>query len=400
MCALRRLDPERRLRLRSGRVRPAAQRPGRGARNTRRGVACATRAGVGCQRPPTRGDRSVEPMANVVRLLGAALTLVLVGCSAQAPPPAATTGPASASRAVAPAAAPAASQPKTVSEIALYEGADRQALLEAGARAEGRLMVYTSGVDTQIGPLIDGFSAKYPFIKVDRFRASNEELIPRILEEYRANRYDFDALETTTDSTSVLKEAGALQPFHSPELANYPKDAIDPDNMFAPVRESYVGLGYNPTLVKAEDAPKTFDDLLDPRWKSRMTIAGSSTGVRFVGNVLLTKGPDFLKQLGEQQIRVQSISGRALADLVIAGEVPLAPTIFDSHVSDSKGKGAPIQWLPLEPTVVNLGAVSIASKAPHPYAGMLFVDFLLSEEGQKLYKAAGYGSARTGMGGT
>jgi ABC-type Fe3+ transport system substrate-binding protein len=287
-----------------------------------------------------------------------------------------------------------------VSEIALYDGPDRQAILEAGARTEGKLMVYTSGVDTQIGPLIDGFSAKYPFVKVDRFRASNEELIPRILEEYRANRFDFDTLETTTDSTSLLKEANVLQSFRSPELANYPKDSIDPDSMFAPVRESYVGLGYNPTQVKTEDAPKSFDDLLDPRWKGRMTIAGSSTGVRFVGNVLLTKGPDFLKQLGEQQIRVQNISGRALADLVIAGEVPLSPTIFDSHVADSKGKGAPIEWLPLEPTVVNLGAVSIASHSPHPNAAMLFLDYTLSEEGQKLYKAAGYGSARNGMGGT
>ena len=339
-------------------------------------------------------------MANGVRLLGAALTLVLVGCSAQAPPPAATTGPASASRAVAPTAAPAASQPKTVSEIALYEGADRQALLEAGARADGRLMVYTSGVDTQIGPLINGFSGRYPFVKVDRFRASNEELIPRILEEYRAGRYDFDALETTTDSTSLLKEANALQPFRSPELTNYPKDSIDPDSMFAPVRESYVGLGYNPTLINADEAPKSMDDLLDPRWKGRMTIAGSATGVRFVGNIVLTKGQDFLKKLGEQQIRVQNISGRALADLVVAGEVPLAPTIFDSHVTDSKSKGAPIEWLPLEPTVVNLGAVAIASHSPHPNAAMLFLDYTLSEEGQKLYKGAGYGSARNGMGGT
>jgi iron(III) transport system substrate-binding protein len=255
-------------------------------------------------------------------------------------------------------------------------------------------------VDTARRPLTDAFVKKYPFIKVDVFRASNEELVPRMLEEFKANRNTFDVLETTSDSLDPLISTGVMQAYKSPEFAAYPPGSLDPKGFFAPVRESYVGLGYNTRLLTRAEVPKQLDDLMDPRWKGQMAIAGSSTGVRFVGNVLLTKGDAFLKQLGAQDIRVQKISGRALADLVIAGEVPLSPTIFDSHVAASKQQNAPIDWVPLEPTVVNLGVAAVAAKGPHPNAALLFADFLLSQDGQKIYMDYGYGSARNGMGST
>lgn len=291
--------------------------------------------------------------------------------------------------------------PKAVAEIAAYTGADRQQVLEAGARQEGKLMLYTSSVLTQaMGPLRDAFQVKYPFVKVDIFRQSNEVLVPRIMEEYQAGRHDFDVLETSIEAVQTIKEAGHLEKYVSSEFPKYPKASLDPDGYMAPIRESYAGLGYNTNLVKKEEIPKNLDDLLDPKWKGKMQIAGSATGVRFVGNVLLTKNEDFLRKLADQQIRVQNISGRALADLVIAGEVPLSPTIFDSHVDNSKQQGAPIEWWPLEPTVVNLGSISIAKNAPQPHAAMLFIDFALSQEGQEIHRKAGYGSAREGMGGT
>jgi iron(III) transport system substrate-binding protein len=290
-----------------------------------------------------------------------------------------------------------ANRPSSMAELAVYGGADRQQILEEGARKEGSLMLYTSSVDTARRPLTDAFVKKYPFIKVDVFRASNEELVPRMLEEFKANRNTFDVLETTSDALDPLISGGLMQVYKSPEFAAYPPGSLDLRGFFAPVRESYVGLGFNTNLLKREDVPKKLDDLVDPRWKGKMAIAGSSTGIRFVGNVLLTKGEDFLKQLTAQDVRVQKISGRALADLVIAGEVPLSPTIFDSHVAASKQQKAPIDWVPLEPTVVNLGVAGVAAKGPHPNAALLFADFLLSQEGQKIYADNGYGSARTGM---
>ena len=299
-----------------------------------------------------------------------------------------------------PTAAAVARPPATVEELAMYAGADRQQLLETGAAKEGQLMFYTSLLDAARGPLVEAFSKKYPSIRVEAYRASNEDLVPRIVEEYRANRFAFDVLETSADSLGTLKEEGVMARYRSPEMAQYPPESVDPDGYFAPTRESYAGLGFNTNLLKKEEVPKNLDDLLDPRWKGHMAIAGSSTGVRFVGNVILTKGEDFLKKLGAQDIRVQKISGRALADLVVAGEVPLSPTIFDSHVDASKQKGAPIGWVPLEPTVVNNDVIGLALKSPHPHAALLFIDFVLSEAGQKVFLDTGYASARKGIGGT
>jgi iron(III) transport system substrate-binding protein len=317
------------------------------------------------------------------------LALALAACGGAAPAAQPAQGSAS--------GAAASGKPTTMDQLAKYNGADRQQILEDGARKEGALQVYTSSVPTTIQPVVDGFTAKYPFIKVDVYRADNEQILQRITQEAQANKDAMDVLETTTDSLGALIKANLLQSYSSPEMSAYPKDSLQPDGYWGLVRESYVGLGYNTNLVIADQAPKTRDDLLDPKWKGKMTIAGSSTGVRFVGAILITKGEDFLKKLGQQQIRVQDMSGRALADLVVAGEVPLSPTIFDSHVMDSKSKGAPIEWNPLEPTVVNSGAVAVAHKAPHPNASLLFADFALSEAGQQIYIAHGYSSPRTGL---
>jgi iron(III) transport system substrate-binding protein len=328
-----------------------------------------------------------------LQLVASALlsALVAVACTAApAPPPTTAAAPKQAT----------AKRPSSLAELSVYDGPDRQQILEEGARKEGSLLLYTSSVDAARRPITEAFMRKYSFIKVDTFRASNEELLPRMLEEFKANRNTFDVIETTSDSLDPLISGGLLHTYKSPEFAAYPPGSLDPKGYFAPVRESYVGLGFNTKVLNRDEVPKTLDDLLDPRWKGKMAIAGSSTGIRFVGNVVLTSGVDFLKRLGAQDVRVQKISGRAMADLIIAGEVPLSPTIFDSHVAASKVQNAPIDWVPLEPTVVNLGVAGVAAKGPHPHAALLFTDFLLSQDGQKIYMDNGYGSARIGMGTT
>lgn len=299
----------------------------------------------------------------------------------------------------APAAAPASgAAPATVADIAQYSGADRQKVLEAGAKSEGVVSLYTSAVAPTMPLIIEAFQAKYPFLKVEMYRAENTELNQRFSQEEQAGKRILDVLETTTDGMTAFITNKWLQAYASPEAAVYPKEAVHPQGLWVPTRASYVGLGYNTKLVAKADAPKTFDDLLDPKWKGKMSIASSTTGVRFVGNILFTKGDDFLRKLGAQNVRLLNVSGRALADLVVAGEVPLSPTIFDSHVADSKSQGAPVEWVPLEPTVVNLGGAALSAKAPHPNASMLFIDFLLSERGQKIYSDHGYGSTRPGIG--
>jgi iron(III) transport system substrate-binding protein len=129
-----------------------------------------------------------------------------------------------------------------------------------------------------------------------------------------------------------------------------------------------------------------------------MAIAGTSTGVRWVGAVMITMGREFLNKLGAQDIKVQNISGAALAGLVVSGEVPLSPTIFDANVHTAKQKGAPIEWRPLEPVVTTVGYSALSAKAPHPHAALLFLDYLHSKEGQQMIMKGGLWSPREDIG--
>jgi iron(III) transport system substrate-binding protein len=291
---------------------------------------------------------------------------------------------------------PARAAPTTVAEIANYAGADRQQMLEAGARREASLMLYATG--TQIQPLVDRFMQKYPFIKVSMPRASSIDVTRKVIEEYAAGLYQVDAYELSSYGLVVPREEGLLQPFTSPELAAYAAGAIEPGRNWVSVRESYLGIGYNTQKISAADAPKSYQDLLDPRWKGKMAISGSlSTSANWVGGMLITLGRDYVQKLGRQDIRIYELTGRALANLMIAGEVPLSPTIYNSHVEASRAQGAPIAWNLPGPVPVTDTSTALALKAPHPHAAMLLIDFLLSEEGQAMYRDLGYAPSRTGM---
>ena len=294
------------------------------------------------------------------------------------------------------AALPALAAPKTVSEIANYAGADRQQVLEDGARREGALMLYATG--TQIQPLLDRFMQKYPFIKVSMPRASSIDVTRKVIEEYGAGLYQVDAYELSSYGLVVPRAEGLLQPFSSPELADYDQSTIEPAHNWVSVRESYLGIGYNTQKISAQDAPKSYQDLLDPRWKGKMAISGSlSTSANWVGAMVISLGADYVRKLGQQDIRIYELTGRALANLTISGEVPLSPTIYNSHVEASRALGAPIAWNVPGPVPVTDTSTALALKAPHPHAAMLLIDFLMSKEGQAIYRDLGYVPSRNGM---
>jgi iron(III) transport system substrate-binding protein len=293
-------------------------------------------------------------------------------------------------------ALPAQAAPVTVSEIANYAGADRQQVLEAGARREGTILLYATG--TQIQPLLDRFMQKYPFIKVAMPRAPSIDVTRKVIEEYSAGLYQVDAYELSSYGLVVPRAQGLLQPFASPELADYDPNTIEPGRNWVSVRESYLGIGYNTRKISQQDAPKSYQDLLDPRWKGKMAISGSlSTSANWVGGMVISLGVDYVRKLGQQDIRVYELSGRALANLTISGEVPLSPTIYNSHVEASRAQGAPIAWNVPGPVAVTDTSTALALKAPHPHAAMLLIDFLMSKEGQAMYRDLGYVPARNGM---
>jgi len=279
-------------------------------------------------------------------------------------------------------------KPSPAADIARYRGSDRAQRLLAGAKKEGRLVWYTSltgGPDKEVPA---AFEAKYPGVKVETYRGSSEDLVAKIVAENQARRPVADTLEGTLPLLKLMRDYNWLLPFSSPLLDNYPDDAKEPAQgklfLWASTRESFIGLAYNKTAVADRFIPKTYEGLLNPNLKGKIAFTTTDTGARVIGAILNLKGEEFINKLKTQDIALHAMSARALLDLVIAGEVGLSPSVFQSHALVSIAKGAPIGWIPMDVVPTNSGAAAIIAVTPHPHAALLFVDFLVSAEGQKV----------------
>jgi ABC-type Fe3+ transport system substrate-binding protein len=291
---------------------------------------------------------------------------------------------------------------RTVADIAQLASPDRQRILEDGAKAEGEVLLYTSLVVQQaVEPIKAGFERKYPFLKLAFVRANSAQLVQRVMAENRARANKSDVV--IAGAGPALAQTGFAQPFASPALAAYPKDHIGPNNVYAPTRFSYQGIGFNTRLVKPNEAPQTYQDLLDPKWRGKMVWSNSQdtgapffiTEVRqFMGE---DKALDYLKRLGRQKIAVQSASIRSVLDQVIAGEYAIGISMALHHIAISQSKGAPVGGTAPDPVMARAEYIALIKAAPHPYAAMLLVDFVLSEEGQRILANAQYFPAHPGV---
>jgi iron(III) transport system substrate-binding protein len=291
-----------------------------------------------------------------------------------------------------------AGKPTTIPEIALYQGVDREQMLIEGAKKEGLVTFYNS--NTWLSTVAEAFEKKYPFVKVSIWRSESTNLLKRILEEYASGRSLADVVESST-GMDIFQRKGILQEYFSPETAAYGDEAKAKGKngvYHLTDREIYISLGFNTKLVPLGDAPKNYKDLLNPKWKGKISLAGGATGPRWVGHVLNVMGRDYLEKMRGQDVKVQNISGAALAGLIVSGEVPLSPTIFDSNIFTAKKTGASVEWRPLEPVIASNGTSGMITNAPHPHAALLFLDYLHSREGQQVVMRGGLSSAREDIG--
>jgi iron(III) transport system substrate-binding protein len=293
----------------------------------------------------------------------------------------------------------AATAPMPMAQLALYQGADREKILVEGAKREGQFTLYTS--HTWFKTFVGEFEKKYPFVRASQWRNDSKNIIRKVLEEVKAGRILADIVETTADGMGLLKREGLFQEYYSPEARSYPNE-LKPKGktgfFYLPNRETYNSLGFNTHLIPPGIAPKTLRDLLDPRWKGKMAITSTTTGSRWIGNALETLGREFLDKLAEQDISVQDMAPASLINLVVSGEIPLSPTIFDANVTLAKQKGAPVEWRPLEPVVTTVGSAGLLARASNPHTALLFIDYLLSKEGQQLIMKGGLWSPREDVG--
>jgi iron(III) transport system substrate-binding protein len=256
---------------------------------------------------------------------------------------------------------------------------DRMERLITAAKKEGVLTFYTSISEKDLPPLIEPFEKKYG-IKVTAWRAAADKVLQRTIAETRAKKYEVDAIHAGSSDMEALSRENILQPVNSPvhkELVYVPSH-----REYAVTRLSVFVQAYNTNAVKKEDLPKSYHDLLDPKWKGKLGI--EYTDYEWFAYVAEQAGGT---QLFKDIVAKNGISVRKghtlLGNLVVAGEVPLALTIYDYHAAQEKRRGSPIDWIVIEPAVTRSNAVGITKTAPHPNAALLFYEYMLSSEAQR-----------------
>lgn len=268
--------------------------------------------------------------------------------------------------------------------------------LIAAAKKEGELTWYTTQIVNQFArPAADAFQKKYG-VRVNYIRADSNEVTLRLQNEGKAGRVMADVFDGT-GATAALKAANLVAKY-IPESANRLPDRYkDKDGYWVATNLYVLTPGFNTDLVKKGTQPRTFEDLLDPRWRGKIAWNSSVTpsgAAGFVGVVLAhmgqEKGLAYLRQLSGQKVVGLQVAARQVLDQVIAGEYAIALNIFNNHAVISAMKGAPSAWIPMEPALAVFSCLSLTAGAPRPNAGKLFIDFLMSEEGQKLYRDADY----------
>jgi len=294
------------------------------------------------------------------------------------------------------------SKPSSAADLASYTGSDRERLLVEGAKREGKVVWYTTLAAEQNKQIASAFETKYQGVKVETFRTGSSALAQRVLTEAKARRHLVDAIETTLPGLLTFRDNQLLLPYSSPHLAAYPEDSKEkgPKNLvyWTIDRESFIGFGYNKNFLAAADVPKNFDGLTRAVLRDNMGLSGDDTGARIVGAMVRVKGEGFVKRLKEQNIRMHMMAGSALTQLVAAGEIFASPSQFYSATNVAAKRGAPVAWVPMDLVVTNAGGAVVYANAPRPHAALLFADFLLSPEGQKLLEDLYFGSAQKDYG--
>jgi iron(III) transport system substrate-binding protein len=275
--------------------------------------------------------------------------------------------------------------------------AQERQLIEA-AKKEAKMVFYTS-VETEFArALTSGFEAKYPFIKTDIFRSTHEKVLSRMNVERKTGTYTADTVSVGEFETYHLQKMGFTAPYKSPSAAAYPEGFKDPNGYWTDLYDNLIVTAYNTTRVKRDEIPKRYEDLLHFRWKGRMVLDQNED--RWFANMLYLmgdkKGMDFMQALAKQEVAIRG--GRSMVtQLLGAGEYDLQIVAYWYRPYLMKKKGAPVDWVAMEPAIVATHPISVVKRAPHPNAAKLFIDFVLSEEGQKIFIQRGRESARTGL---
>jgi iron(III) transport system substrate-binding protein len=266
----------------------------------------------------------------------------------------------------------------------MYQGTDRTERLVEGAKKEGVLNLYTSMAEKDDRRLVDAFEKKYG-IKIKVWRSGKNIVLQRVITEARAGRYEADFVLNPAPEMEALVREKLLQPVNSPVQKDLIPAALPAHHQWTGMRVYLFIESYNTNKVRKDELPKTYADLLDPRWKGRIGIEAKQqewfyTLVQSMGE---EKGLKYFRDLVKNNQVTQVKGNSVLTNMVTSGEVPLAMGAYSYLAEQQREIGAPIDYIALAPTIAYTDGLGIPAKAPHPYAATLFYDFMFTD-GQKI----------------
>jgi iron(III) transport system substrate-binding protein len=271
-------------------------------------------------------------------------------------------------------------------------------IIEA-AKKEGEVHWWSTIAQDQSQKVVDEFMKLYPFIKANYWRSGSVGLHNKVMIEARAGRSSWDVVsQTSPEFIAELKVRKLIGSYDSPERRSFSADFKDKDGYWTGTYALPTGLGFNSQLAKREEVPRNYQELLSPKWKGRKISVDDESFELLIGLMQAwgrNAAVEYLKKVAAQEPMI----GRGhtqRTQLLAAGEFPLA-IAYTHTVEWSKSQGNSVDWVNLEPVVIKFDGVMLGSKAEHPNAGKLFIDFILSQAGQELLQSFSRVTLRTGV---
>lgn len=256
------------------------------------------------------------------------------------------------------------------------------------AKTEGELVWWSTMAQDQSQKVIDAFMKKHPYLKATYWRSGSNGVHNKIMTEARANRHAWDVVTYSTEFVQQLKEKNLIAAYDSTERKEYGQDLRDDKGYWTAIYALPIGLGYNTNLVKKEEVPRSYGELLEAKnrgWKISIDNEGENLLIGLMKAWGRDKALQYMKKLAKQDL-VPGRGNTRRAQAVAAGEFPLLIG-YTHSIEWFKLQGAPIDWVNLEPAVIQINAVMLSAHSAHQNAGKLFIDFMLSKEGQTLLQS-------------
>ncbi len=294
----------------------------------------------------------------------------------------------------------ATDQAKKVQALALYNGPDRTQKLLEGVKAgnESKVTMYTSLTASQIEivkPAFEKYMQDQHGLKIELsiWRGNGENVTQKVTTEAQANRHEVDLIESDSVELEKVGRGGVSIPFWSPAFSNLPEGARSSKWLWHGARINYFVMAYNTKLVKPEEVPKTWNDLLKPNLKGRISVeAGDVDWFSALVNGPLggrEKGLAFFQQLKQEQ-GLQNRKGHTLlTELVSAGEVPMALTVYSHEAERQRKGGAPIEWFTVDPVPGRPNGIALAANSKNPHLALMYIDWYLGKPGQDTLQKSG-----------